>query len=200
LRYWLNKEEFVEHKTLLFEQSGPHNTAATLQIAHERALALGITQVVVASSHGSTARQAHALFAPAGIHVIAVSICHAWESEGWVMTAEERAGLEALGVTVHTGAHALGSGVGSAFSGKSGGYAPEEIVRDTLYRFSQGMKVAVECVLMAADAGLLDVDQEVISVAGTGDGADTAIVCKPAYPRTFHDLEIREILAKPRIP
>ena len=30
--------------------------------------------------------------------------------------------------------------------------------------------------------------------------ADTAIVCKPAYPRTFHDLEIREILAKPRVP
>ena len=95
---------------------------------------------------------------------------------------------------------ALGDGVGSAFSEKYGGRALEEIVRDTLYRFSQGMKVAVECVLMAADAGLLDMDGEVIAVAGTGDGADTAIVCKPAYPRTFHTLEIREVLAKPRIP
>jgi hypothetical protein len=62
------------------------------------------------------------------------------------------------------------------------------------------MKVAVECMLMAADAGLLDMDSEVIAVAGTGDGADTAIVCKPAYPRSFHELEIREVLAKPRIP
>ena len=62
------------------------------------------------------------------------------------------------------------------------------------------MKVAVECILMAADAGYLDITSEVIGVAGTSSGADTAIVCKPAYPRTFHDLEIREILAKPRVP
>jgi hypothetical protein len=53
---------------------------------------------------------------------------------------------------------------------------------------------------MAADAGLLDMSKEVISIAGTGSGADTAIVCKPAYPRTFHQLQILEILAKPRKP
>jgi hypothetical protein len=98
-----------------------------------------------------------------------------------------------------SGVHALGDGVGAAFSDKYGGQAPEEIVCDTLYRFSQGMKVAVECTLMAAGAGLLDMSQEVIAVAGTDGGADTAIVCKPAYPRTFHALEIREVLAKPRI-
>ena len=90
--------------------------------------------------------------------------------------------------------------MGSAFSEKHGGRAPEEIVRDTLYCFCQGMKVAVECLLMAADAGLLDMGQEVIAIAGTGSGADTAIVCQPAYPRTFHQLEIREVLAKPRVP
>jgi len=73
-------------------------------------------------------------------------------------------------------------------------------VRETLYTFSQGMKVAVECLLMAAEAGLLAMDQEVISIGGTSDGADTAIVCWPAYPRTFLSFEVREILAKPRIP
>jgi hypothetical protein len=46
----------------------------------------------------------------------------------------------------------------------------------------------------------LDMDQEVSALGGTDNGADTAIVCKPAYPRTFYDLEIREVLAKPRIP
>jgi hypothetical protein len=105
-----------------------------------------------------------------------------------------------LGVKVCTGTHALGDGVGSAFTARSGGRGTEEIVRETLYRFSQGMKVAVECLLMAADAGMVDVHSEVIAVAGTSDGADTAIVCKPAYPRTFLELEIREILAKPRVP
>ncbi len=47
-------------------------------------------------------------------------------------------------------------------------------------------------------AGLVDMSSDAIAIAGTGEGADTAIVCKPAYPRTFHDLVIREILAKPR--
>ncbi len=190
----------MELKTLLFETPGKHNTEATLQIAKERAQALGIKQVVVASSHGFTARQAHAVFAPLGVQVIAVTICHGWESEGWTMTPAEKAELLQLGIVVHTGIHALGDGVGSAFSEKHGGRAPEEIVRDTLYCFCQGMKVAVECVLMAADAGLLDMGREVISIAGTGEGADTAVVCKPTYPRTFQQFEIREILAKPRIP
>ena len=81
----------MELTTLVFEQAGKHNTDATLQIAKKRALALGIKQVVVASSHGYTARQAHALFAPAGIKVIAVSICHGWESKGWTMSAETKA-------------------------------------------------------------------------------------------------------------
>jgi hypothetical protein len=193
-------EDIMELKTLVFEKPGPHNTQATLQIAKERALVLGIKQVVVASSHGDTARQAHTLFAPEGIQVIAVSICHSWESQGWTMSAETKAELAGLGVVVHTGIHALGDTVGSAFTEKYGGRAPEEMVRDTLYRFSQGMKVAVECLLMAADAGLLDMSQEVIAIAGTDSGADTAIVCKPAYPRTFHTLEVREVLAKPRIP
>jgi len=190
----------MELKTLIFEDYGDHNTMPTLQIARERALALGIKQVVVASTHGSTARKAQAIFAPLGVKVIAVSICHSWESEGWPMTPEEKAGLDQEGVIVHTGLHALGDGVGSAFSDKFGGRSPDEIVRETLYRFSQGMKVAVECLLMAADAGLLDMSQEVISIAGTSSGADTAIVCQPAYPRTFLQLEIREILAKPRKP
>jgi hypothetical protein len=190
----------MELKTLIFEKGGAHNTDATLQIANERAAALGIKQIVVASSHGYTARKAQALFGPAGIKVVAVSIGHSWESKGWTMSEETKAELKDLGVIVHTGIHALGDGVGSAFCEKYGGRAPDEIVRDTLYRFSQGMKVAVECLLMAAEAGLLNVDEEAIAIGGSGSGADTAIVCKPAYPRTFHDLQVREILAKPRIP
>jgi hypothetical protein len=76
--------------------------------------------------------------------------------------------------------------------------APNRIVRETLYRFSQGMKVAVEVALMAADAGLLDMSEEIVAVAGTGEGADTALVLKPTYTRTFKQLDIREILAMPR--
>ena len=116
------------------------------------------------------------------------------------MSHETKVELAQMGVVVHTGIHALGDSVGSAFTEKYGGRVLEEIVRDTLYCFSQGMKVAIECVLMAADAGLLKMEHEVIAVAGSDSGADTAIVCLPTYPRTFHQLQIREVLAKPRIP
>jgi hypothetical protein len=108
------------------------------------------------------------------------------------MSPQERREVEQLGVTVVTGIHALGDGVGGAFTEKHGGRTPEEYVRETLYRFGQGMKVAVECLLMAADAGLLDMGREVIAIAGTSNGADTAIVCKPAYPRTFLAFEITD--------
>ncbi len=189
----------MELKTLLFEKAGKHNTEPTLQIVRERALELGITQVVLATNHGFTAREAHRILAPESIDILAVQISYAYESEGWVMSPEERSKLEALGVPVYAGIHAFG-GVGLAFCEEHGGWTVGRAVRDTLYRFSQGMKVAVECLLMAADAGWVDVDQEAIAIGGTGEGADTAIVCKPSYTSTFHQLEIREVLAKPRIP
>ena len=39
---------------------------------------------------------------------------------------------------------------------------------------------------------------EIIAVAGTDQGADTAIVVRPAYSRQFKKLGILEVLAKPR--
>lgn len=50
---------------------------------------------------------------------------------------------------------------------------------------------------MAAENGAINIDKEVIAIAGTNEGADTAVIIKPAYARRFLDLEIREILAKP---
>ena len=184
----------MEGKILYFETPGKANTDATLRFVRQRLEALDIRQVVLASSHGYTAKQAVAIFDGLDVEIIAVSICAGFEDQGWTMSSAERAALEALGVTVLTSIHALGDDVSEAFTRA----APNRIVRETLYRFCQGMKVAVEVALMAADAGLLDLSREVIAVAGTDEGADTALVLKPACPRRFKDLEIREILAKPR--
>ena len=179
----------MELKTLLFEKPGKENTEATLAVVRERAQALGVKQVVVASSHGFTARKAHTLLAPLGIQVIAVTISHGWESEGWCMTAEERAALRKLGVIVHTGIHALGDGVGSAFSEKRGGRRRRDRARDALSLLpghESGGRVCADGRRRRA----AQLDQEIISVAGTDSGADTAIVCRPACPRAFHQLRI----------
>ena len=184
----------MEQRIFYFEQPGKINTADTLRIARQRAAALGIKQIVVASTHGYTAQQAHEVFAGLDVEIVAVSICAGFAQEGWTMQPAERAALEELGITVLTSLHALGDDVSEALSGG----ASNRVVRQTLYRFCQGMKVAVEVAVMAADAGLVDVSDEIIAIAGTGEGADTALVLKPAYARTFKELEIREILAKPR--
>ncbi|MBN1935957.1 MAG: hypothetical protein JW934_14900 [Anaerolineae bacterium] len=184
----------MEARTLYFDKPGKPNTDATLQIARERAEALGIKQLVVASSHGYTAKQAKAIFEGQDVQIIAVTICAGFADKGWTMTLAERAGLEALGITVLTSIHALGDDVSEVFTPNPA----NKIVRETLYRFCQGMKVAVEVAIMAADADLLDLSQEIIVVAGTDEGADTALVVQPACALQFKKFRIREILAKPR--
>jgi len=188
----------MEKNIIYFEEPGPENTEKLLAAARERARELGIKDVVVATSHGGTVLRALEFLERPGLNLVAVTICEGYKSEGWCMTAEEKERLTKRGVKVLTGIHALGDGVASAFSEKYGGKPLEEVVRDAFYRFSQGMKVCVEVVLMAADAGLIPMDGETMAIAGTDKGADTCIVVKPAYPRTFFDLEIREIVAKPR--
>jgi hypothetical protein len=136
----------------------------------------------------------HRIFAGTGIKVIAVTISAAYSPEGWSISAEERQALEAKGITVLTCGNGLTGGVNDALSDS----VPAKIVCKTLYTFGQGMKVAVEVSLMAADAGLLEMDKEAIAIAGSDEGADTAIVITPVYARNFPQLRVHEILAKTR--
>jgi hypothetical protein len=57
---------------------------------------------------------------------------------------------------------------------------PVGIIAQTLRMFGQDMKVVVEIVAMEADAGAIPVDADVIAIAGSGRGADTAVVITPA--------------------
>jgi hypothetical protein len=63
----------------------------------------------------------------------------------------------------------------------------------------QGFKVCLEIALMAADAGLVSVKREVVSIGGTGQGADTAVVLTPANAHDFFDLKVHEVICKPRL-
>ena len=105
---------------------------------------------------------------------------------------------EAKGVKFFTGIHTFMGAVASAIQNEFGGLPPVELIAHAYYTFSQGTKVAVEVAVMAADAGLIPVDREVIAVGGTGEGADTALVLSPAYSTNFFDLKVHEVLAKPR--
>ncbi len=180
-----------------FDNSGPNNTEETIKLAYDRALELKIKDIIIASTHGSTALKAAEVFNDPGFNIIAVTISEAYKEEGWTMTDEERIKLKNRGIKVFTGTHSLSGDVNTAFTKRFGGKSINEIIAYTLYLFCQGMKVCVEIVLMAADAGLISVNNDVIAIAGTGEGADTAIVVKPSYPKHFFNLKIKEIVAKP---
>jgi hypothetical protein len=51
--------------------------------------------------------------------------------------------------------------------------------------------------LMTADADLVRTDGPVIAIAGSGRGADTAAVLKPANAQDFFDLRFLEIICMP---
>jgi hypothetical protein len=71
-------------------------------------------------------------------------------------------------------------------------------VAEAFRRFSQEVKAAIECAIMAGDAGAVPVHEDIIAVAGTGRGADSASVIRAANQNRFFDLKGREIIAMPR--
>jgi hypothetical protein len=180
-----------------FGQPGRQNTARTLEIARQRADQLGIRTVLVATTQGETGVGAAQLFQ--GYDVVVVT--HATGFAGpntQELTEENRAAIESAGAQILTCQHALG-GVSRAVRKKWGTYAIDEIVAQTLRIFGEGTKVCVEIALMAADAGLVPVGEPCIAVAGTGRGADTAVVLIPANVQQFFDLRVMEVLVKPRL-
>jgi hypothetical protein len=114
------------------------------------------------------------------------------------LTEENCKAIEAHGGRILTCQHAFG-GVGRAVRQKLQTYELEEIIAYVLRIFGQGMKVACEISLMAADAGLIPVGEPAICMGGTGHGADTAVVLIPANAQHFFDLRVNEILCKPRL-
>ena len=73
--------------------------------------------------------------------------------------------------------HAL-SGLERSIAKKYSGAYPVLIMADTLRLFGQGIKVAVEVAVMAADAGALT-GNDIISIGGSGRGADAALCSNP---------------------
>ena len=69
---------------------------------------------------------------------------------------------------------------------------------NALRMLGQGVKVGVEISCMALEAGMIPYDQEVIAVAGSGRGADTAIVISPAHSNNLFNTKVKEIICMPR--
>jgi hypothetical protein len=186
----------IERKTVYFDQAGNQNTEALLRLVKAYAASAGIKDIVVASTWGETGVAASEVLK--GYNVVVVTHHTGFRELGMQELKEEhRKKILENGARIFTGTHALSSAE-RAVRKRFGTVMPLEIIANTLRLMGEGTKVCVEIVLMAADAGLMPVDRDIIAVAGTGNGADTALVIKPANSSRFFDLKIREIIAKPR--
>jgi hypothetical protein len=187
----------VTIQSVYFEKPGPKNTARTLEVAKRRADQLGVKSIVVATTSGETGLRAAKQFQDYDVVVVTHSTGFREVNEQ-DLTEENRAAIKAAGATLLTCQHALG-GVNRAVRKKLGTYLTDEIIAYALRTFGQGVKVCAEIAMMAADAGLVRVGEPCIVIAGTGQGADTAVVLVPANAQQFFDMRVMEILAKPRL-
>lgn len=186
-----------EASIVYFDAPGPENTEETLRLAKARAEELGIKAIVIATTTGDTGARAAKEFK--GSKVVVVTHTTGFKAPGTQeLTLENKTKMEELGAKVFTGAHAFG-GISHAARKSFGTHVLGDFIANTLRMFGQGMKVAIEISLMAADAGLMDTDEEVIAVGGTARGADTAIVLKPAHAHDAFSLRVKEIICKPRL-
>lgn len=181
-------------EVLYFPSAGPAHTRAAVEAACRRADELKIKEILVATETGETALAVAERFS--GGKVIAVTY-HSGAEKPFddPLPKAARKKLREKGVAILTCGHAL-SGAEKA-TAKIGGGSPLAVAAATLRIFGQGTKVAVEIVLMAADAGLLS-GRDVIALGGTAKGADTALVITPAHQGEMFSLRVKEVICKPR--
>lgn len=220
-----------ETKTIYFDRPGPANTDETIILAKKRALEIGLKKIVIASFSGKTAVKAFEKFGkdfeiicvtnPAGRAFPISSLEHwatykeipelreaitIWKREGKTelqtsVPNETEESLRNLGIKLVRGTSPFQSIPHSAAKAL-GGFSLGDVMLLTLRLLSPGLAVCIECAVMAADAGVISTDEEVIALGGTEQGADTAIVLKPATSIKVFDpvdgLDVREIICKPR--
>lgn len=178
-----------------FRTAGAQNTKALLKIVKEYINKENIENILIATTTGETGAEAAKAFK--GKNVVVVTHCYGFQTPGKFELKEEfKKEILANGAKIHTATHALSSAE-RAIRKKFGTLEPLELISNTLRLMGEGTKVCVEITLMATDAGLIPADKDVVAVAGTGNGADTALRIKPANAARFFDLRIREVIAKP---
>jgi len=202
----------MEKKTIYFDEPGPSNTEAVIEAVKERLRNSHMKYVVVASESGKTALKVAKALKDFGVKIVCVSGyagIRRTEKRSWPdIKGEMKKELETFDVKILSETPWIFRS--SAFDYQFlGEHAPSTIIHKFLSRtMGYGFKTAIEVTLLAAEAGAIPIDDEVVAVAGTGwlgGGADCAIIIKPSVlPDGFFidvekGMEVREILAIPRV-
>jgi len=183
-----------------FETGGPHNTDKALEIAKKYSDKYGIKDIIVASTTGITAEKAAALFNVNNYNLVVIthSYYFAGPNKRQEFPEELMENLKKKGLKIFSGTHSMAA-IERSIRISLKQWMPVEIMaKFWRVNFSQGVKVCMEIASMAVDAGLiLDLDRDIICIGGTGSGADTVCLIRPATTSSFDKLRVKAILAKP---
>lgn len=183
----------MESRVTYFEERKPENTGITFKLARERMQALGIRKLVLASTTGQTAGQALDFFKDDEVRLVVVPHQYDFIRKENPFDAEMLSKLRESGHVVHFGTMLF-------HTDKLFGTNIPTIMANLLRCFSQGVKVCFEIVLMATDGGHLAGGEKIVAIAGTGRGADTALVMQAASSQNLRRLRVNEIICKPLNP
>ncbi len=168
----------LERMMTYFDVPGEENTNTVLGIAQDRARELSIKHILVPSVRGVSAERTLDFFASTDVTLFFVG------TDPTRFSPEVKKRIEDAGFRL-------------VFYKQVDYHYPDE-VKNAFRRFGQGTKVAVELTLIAAQEEIVDPGTEVIALGGSAKGFDTALVTKAATSDEFAELEVREVLCKPR--
>jgi hypothetical protein len=189
-------------ETVYFGVHGEINTRKVIELANKRAKQLGINKVVVASETGLSALETIKVFDP--YDVIVVSSAASTKVENTVI-GDLKIGIpdqEIYEELLKKGAKVMrGTDPFWGLAAHSPVLDPGKLGMMFYKAISNGFHVCITAVLMATDHGYLEKGVEVIALAGSWVGLDTAIIARACNTVDFfNEFEVLELICKPRSP
>jgi hypothetical protein len=185
-------------ETFYFNEASQEHTEKVFEIVRKFLDSnKSVEHIVIATTEGTTGLAAAQKFKDKSVIVVTHQSGFATQNEN-ELSLDKRESIHNEGAQILTSTHAF-AGVARGIRVELGGWQSTEVIAVALRTFGQGTKVCAEIAMMAADAGLVPTNRDVVCVAGTGRGADTAWVLQPANTQTFPQLKMRACLCKPII-
>lgn len=189
----------IRQEMVLFGEKGPRNTMACFEAVADRIEGGNINHVVVASTSGETGVKALKFFEDHDVKIVVVTHQFGYKKDGKCeLEAELRRKIEESDNGNLVVTPDVLTRVPKIVRGRYGGFSSLGLIADSLRIFSEGIKVCVECTIQAADSGEIPAKEEIAAVAGTAEGADTAVIIQSQHSHHVLDTDIREILCIPR--
>ena len=176
--------------------------------AKERADQFGVKHILVATNTGTSVRRADAIFGT-GYRLYAVGNPASAHGRGLVLhegiTEQTREVLEGMGISVVQADRTLFqrpdlSLIGASWSEVQAGVSPEgranalSVAYSVLQWLGDGPRVCIEIALLAADAGVLPLDEDCLAIACPSsycDLPDAAVVLRPTRSEDVLSGELR---------